>query len=728
MPRNLSNILICLLLFTLALVPRVRHISDDEPQPDEIHWEKRSYGVVERYRQDKLEHITTHLNHPGIPPAFIMGFSEVMGEKYNIRKGFERGEKGYVDRLKSSRMGMAITASFIAPVLFLGLLTLIGRPISILAASLFAYDPLHIGLSRMAHLDACLTLLVSLCFFTFVFATRRKSTALYFLSSFFWALCIMTKPTAAAILAGLFAYRIFRKVLTKEKLPIISFLDYWLVYFALAFFTFSYTRLWFLHDKPRYKLDRAGVHLKRALYHYGEYLQSQAFLSYAVITTLFLAAIAFLFFKRRNLFQISAITLSLFLPLFLMPQVVENFVGFWSWVVGLSHEKHVAWGKTWQPSSNGYLEIFLRRTPSLILFAIVIGFGFLILRFRKLSNESRVLYLACIACFIFWLLPLNVSSKQAYRYLMPAVPFVYIIAAFGLYNLFNKRAALCLIPFSLQFAVALDTFPEPLLYFNRLSGGLEVAKARGRGLPFSGQLEALKFLQKKSADEGRDYMVGIYGDATTLYYAYRRLYNGDVSRLTFSHVTVPHTMDYIMVYGAFHNLPFDTTIENVGRMKKVFTHSYKGVPLFDIYEVPIPTYEKRVEFNLLSGLPGHAHKQKTREGEYFLEALPGRTRKGHMVHSLHARIMPGKYKVTYEVGLTPNLKEELKLAPDTHAVTVEFGTGFTRAIKLSELSMEKKAFSFEGEFNRQAKKQIRVYWSGKVPVALYHRAYVERVE
>lgn len=722
----IKNILIATLLFLITLVPRIRHIAKDEPQPDEIHWEHRSYGVVEHYRSGQLANLTTHLHHPGIPPALLMGLSEVIAEKVNLARAVERGEPGYISRLKSSRMVMAISASLIVPALFLLLFPLVGFRIALLSASLLAFDPMHISLSRMAHLDAFLTLLVTLCFFTFVYATRKNSRMLFFLSAFFWSLCILTKPTAAAILAGLFSYRLFKIYFAKEKLEIISFLDYWLCYFALAFFSFFYTRLWFYHHTAKYKLDISGQYLKSTLYHYGHYLNGHLIYS-SIISCVFLICLLYFFLKKKmHLFQVTAIFLSLFLPLFLIPQVVENFVGFWSWVVGLSGEKHEAWGKVWEAPRYGYLEIFLRRTPTLIICAVVVGLCFIGTRFKKLSAEEKALYLSLICSVMLWVLPLNISSKQSYRYLMPVIPFVYAIAAFGLVKLCRSKMICLVLPIAIQIYTAIDSFPEPGLFFNNLSGGLKAAKAAGAGLPFSGQNDALKYLQVKSVTEHNNYLVGVLGDATTLQYAYRSLYPKDSSRLLFSQITVPHALDYILVYGSFHNLPFDTAIPNVGRMKKVFTHSHKGEELLALYDVPYPHYKDKVEFNLISGLPGSAHKQKTPAGEYFLEATPGGTQKGYLVYGLNARVTQGRYRVDYELGIPEHWTQEIGLPSDTAVASIEFGSGCAKTILLSDLSKERRKFSLKCTIEKKDKRQFRVYWLGQSPLALYRMVYVEK--
>ena len=122
----------------------------------------------------------------------------------------------------------------------------------------------------------------------------------------------------------------------------------------------------------------------------------------------------------------AALTVSLFTALLLfVPQILENIVRFWAWVFSLSSMKHEAFGTVAEVVQGGYLTLFLSENMSLTL---VLFFGGLAVFFYKLFQKEIDLakpeFLLCLSVIVLWMILLNVSSKQAWRYAIPILPFV----------------------------------------------------------------------------------------------------------------------------------------------------------------------------------------------------------------------------------------------------------------------------------------------------------------
>ncbi len=69
---------ICLLLYVFALVVRLWGITTPAPQTDEITWRKRSSQIIRVVKKEEYSKTTSHLAHPGIPPAMIMALGQLL--------------------------------------------------------------------------------------------------------------------------------------------------------------------------------------------------------------------------------------------------------------------------------------------------------------------------------------------------------------------------------------------------------------------------------------------------------------------------------------------------------------------------------------------------------------------------------------------------------------------------------------------------------------------------
>ena len=187
----------------------------------------------------------------------------------------------------------------------------------------------------------------------------------------------------------------------------------------------------------------------------------------------------------------------LLLSLAMLPQVFENLIRFFTWVLGLTGEKHKAYGLLWNPPEYGYISLYLSELPSEILIGFAAGCCYIAKLVSNTASRRNIdrlsFYVLMLLAVLVWSSLLNYTAKQTLRYVMPVIPELYIVSAYGFCKLFSSLklriisvsrrsaaffgsvrlrwsyVALLLI---IQGGVALSWSPDYNLYFNRLSGGL----------------------------------------------------------------------------------------------------------------------------------------------------------------------------------------------------------------------------------------------------------------
>ncbi|MCB0359452.1 MAG: phospholipid carrier-dependent glycosyltransferase, partial [Bdellovibrionales bacterium] len=185
-PSIPTILLLALFCYIVALVPRLYDVESRIMQADEEHWIERSADVIRNIEAHKWSVVTSHLSQPGLPPALAMALGQAVADVYNSKRDREWGDPGYIDRLRASRSANAILSSAVAPVVYVGALSVIGQGPALLAALLLALDPHHISISRLAHVDGGLTLLATLALFLYLAAERRRSFRIKMLAAVVW--------------------------------------------------------------------------------------------------------------------------------------------------------------------------------------------------------------------------------------------------------------------------------------------------------------------------------------------------------------------------------------------------------------------------------------------------------------------------------------------------------------------------------------------------------------
>ncbi|RMD85573.1 MAG: phospholipid carrier-dependent glycosyltransferase, partial [Candidatus Dadabacteria bacterium] len=709
--------LIFFLLYCLSAGIRLYTIGESSYQSDEIHWLNRGYKIIAMLKKDPAN-ATSHLAHPGIPPAFLMGAAQSAAKAYNRWKGLERGDDGYIERLFVSRVAMALLTAFIPAVLFCFLSGIFSPGFALFASLLVSFDPRLVGYCRYAHIDGALILFVLLSVYSYERAERLSSPALKILSGLCLGLAIATKPTAVFIVVGILLYKLIMSVLVREgRLSVISWSDLWALLVAFGVSASLHTRLWH-HPSYYRRVLKMRFWPAGKTYKLGLFLNSHD-VGYLLFFAVGVAAIFFIWraysSTSRRVYYHSGMALSvlmvLSLALYLVPAVCENLIRYWRWVATLSGMKHYQYDRFVSAPQYGYMGLLLKEVPDLILLFFIVGVVWIAYEGFKQREQVRwrlLVFLLSLA--VVWGSFLSVSSKQTLRYLLPVYPFIYVISLYGMVRSFGrllaqgsaKVALSCVVLFPSMYAL-FSYMPHPEAYYNWLSGGIAQAYLRGDPLPFAGQREAVGFLWERAKRE--DIYTTVVGGAKALEATSKALYPKGWKRLHFGFYRY-YTADYLLIFSGMKNRGLKDENGNfVADSKPVFKHMFHGVPTIEIYRVPYPDYTKPV---LLYASQMHrigGAVLKNGEGKSFVRFRPGKDKPGYVLFNEGLRVKKGKYTVMFYLGSADKGKGK---DAAYKAALIEFGGGCFREISLSELSTSVRSFELSCVLSHKARLQPRV--------------------
>lgn len=222
----MQRLVVSLLILMIALLPRVVAL-DAYVAPDEGKWIFRSAHFLQALRSGDLARATSVAATPEVEvlaPAVPTMWAGALGLllKYWLDGSSQWGSLAdYLQAIPEAteqiplgfypwtRLPMAVLASLAAPVIFLLLLKLLDSTAALLAALLVALDPFFLGLSRVIHHDAPVSIFIVISLLALLVA-RRQTRPLFnpwlLLSGLSLGLALLTKPTALylVVFAGLF--------------------------------------------------------------------------------------------------------------------------------------------------------------------------------------------------------------------------------------------------------------------------------------------------------------------------------------------------------------------------------------------------------------------------------------------------------------------------------------------------------------------------------------------
>ena len=742
-----------LLLYLIGLFVRLEGIGGVSPGPDERHWLSRSRRVVAKLTNGDYSSATTHLGHPGLPPSLAIAASQYFAKKWNGHYSLNQGDRLYLDRLIAARVAIALLASLIFPLIFFAAQYLFGIEIAALATLLLIFDPLHIHLSHVAHIDSSLVVFGAACAISFMAGEWQQRLAFKLLAGVFWGLAIAVKPTAVALLPALFGIRMIsilrRRCQGEHTESFVSWSDFWTVIVGHLTLAAIWTKL----SDPRHnfiKFHHVNPKICKQIGNLGEFLQLHSSLI-ALTVLLTLAAAAVIFRSRTNnlrriYYHLSMIFLIAGLLLLLIssaPLLLQNTIRFWGWVFGLSKETHKAYGTAQSMDRIGYLEIWLRRLPSMIIIGWIIGlFALALRRIRESLSAKQLegLILALLIPISFTLL-LGISSKQAIRYVLPAFPAVYLFAAWGIWQgctalaiglqrvstTFSRRALVSCAAAAivlLQTSFTYSWRPHFDLFFNSLTGGISTAVARGFSIDPSGYEEALAIIQAEADSTGKKQRVSIGGDRELMIFSYRRMFGDEASSLDFFTLHSGYSSDWLIEFPAFED-DREQIPGYCGRLSLVSRLEVRGQRVYSLYRIGPSHYDEPFVIPLSHGFHTAGQGYVDAHNHEFREAVPGRDHPGslHFGQSFHPS--PGTYRVRFELLLLDDKLPEANI--EKTLVELSIGNKYDKQVLARDLKPNEPVFvSIECTEQEPVNLPIEVNWKGVARVAL-GEIVIERV-
>ncbi len=741
------RLLFIALYLCLGLGLRLESIRTTVPNPDEEHWVDRSRTLMAHVRDGHYHLATSHLGHPGIPAASVMAVGQYLAQGWNEFVGAKPRTSKYIDPLAASRIANTLVASLVLIILLCSSSALIGFTAVLLGTLFLALDCQHIALTRIAHIDGILTLLVTTCFLLAFSAERNASPGRKLLAGLLWGLCIATKPTAAALIGVFFAYKVLRRIICSPYLekrpPVLDWVDLWAVFLGHVVLGAIYTKLWIPDNTylTKHLIDPSAVYLFANL---SAYLHLHSILTAALIIAVGLTLLFLVARRPQGLrFHLSMSFLllsSLMLSIWAFPVVSGNLVRFWMWVGGLSNRKHEAYGMVWSVAGYGYPETWLRRLPSLVLIGIALAIPLLVSSYRKIRSRAdaeRVAFLLIlIIAPIIWTLPLSISTKQTIRYVLPVYPAVFLFAAWG-YVEFWKRvaasAALSGIRLSIRkkipsvfagFAMIFQLFvaeswaPNFALYTNSLTGGLNAAVDRGYVLSPVSYDAALQRVHEEGVRTGQPQIVEVVGDLELMKFAYSRMYDKQSRQL----VKLRDNRDGI---GSDWVLEFTSMSKRRAidfhqareLFEPVIVLNEHGALVYELFRVHPPTFDEPMTYPASHGARQMGALREFAEDKKSVVATPAKARAGYIHFDQYVRLPPGNFSLRFMVSRLPEEKGFPTVDAKTEVVRVEASKGCSRVFTAGELSgYELKPIELRCHFESETRVQLSVYWFGNLPL------------
>lgn len=723
---------VAILLFAAALAFRFIDLCNFRVQVDERLWTQRAHHLVELLEVRAFSEATSFLGHPGVVPAYLMAGGQVVAERINRIRGAEPGDPRYLSPLCAARAADAVVSTLVVPVVYLLGSALVSAPVGLVAAVFIAFDPHHVALSTIAHLDAVLTLLVTLSILLYMFGERRGQVRFKLLAGLFWGLAISTKPIAAPVVAILLLYKLLRLLLLRpagaQAVRFMEWTDVWCVVLGHACLGALYTRLW-RHDSPyvwRLHIENSFADF---IYMLGKEWGGTFPAALALAVALTCGGFAF---QRRaarsaafHLAMSAALLMTLLAAVFSVPQVLENIIRFWTWAFGLAGTVHQAYGRSWAPPAGGYAGLLGIRLPDLLLAGFVLGvLGIMRCVRRRETDENTVAVVLFALGAVVWLIPLSFSAKQTIRYALPVIPLLWLFAAYGWVQAAQQLAtaarrlqpAFVLVPVCLlQSVQTLRWYPDYHLFFNFAGGGLRGAVSREHSFAVAGHDEAVTFLQQEAQRRGSEQYVMVMGDLALMRFINASMYVDSAKEVVF----VPYTentvgADYLLVFPAFLMRYADRLA--VPGLEKVFSYSPDSVEVLAVYKVLPPDCSQGCVFEIAKGTASSAMRIFTDRGRPAIKAVPERHQKGYILRGLSMRVVPGGYRLRIPIELPQPV--DPALPSEKLVLRLDLSSACSRTIALGELLSAPQYVELECKFEKPFRAQLRVYWFGRVPVQL----------
>lgn len=618
-------IVVTVILYVLALAVRLYGISYSAITTDEQLWNYRAHRAIKNIETTPSQW-SNFLGHPGIPPTLVMGIGQKIAEKYNLLLHLAPTDRGYIDSLIACRISNSLVSALIVPVTFIALVLFGEYIFALFVALLIALDPNQIGAARMAHLDSIMSLLVVSTFFLYLGSVYSRQSVLTLTSGVLWGLAVITKPTAVILIPVFVLFRLLKRYWlinsaqlpnVQEKIPFIRWADLGALALGFSTMLLLYTRLW---HHPSIYVKRLGItnHFATWQYRLAHRITSYGYYVYLLPLATLIGSILlwrrYWSTRKRITFHLAACstTLTLLIAFWLLfPQAIDNLIRFWIWVAGLSKVPSTSFasGHLVAPPRFGYFALIFENVSDLQLCGSIVGLIFI----AKNGLQGRItrnfeLAFISIVLALIWLGVLNISPKQSWRYALPVLFGISMLAAYGYMQLFEVlkkglsiEKARKVILVGVFFGASLTTYdlirfsPHYFLFKNIISGGLLSSIERGHRLPDLATPEVVSFLAdytnaqpKRSVapiESKIKHRISVFGGAKIYELATRIHQPNSTEELRFSTNLPPQVSHYRIEQLPKVKLHEYHEWDITKAHPPLFTYNFQGVELVSVFKV-----------------------------------------------------------------------------------------------------------------------------------------------
>ncbi len=458
---NLSVLLLALLLFVIALVPRILEIGG-YLTVDESLWHIRSLNFWDALLDGNFGG-TYQMTHPNVITMWIVGFTFKVANKigFDVYNG--------VDWIMLGRFAVGVLTAFGCVILFYLLNQVLRVGQSFIICTIIALDPFVLAYTRVVHVHAVSATFIMLSFVALLVAfSKEKQWPWIAFSGMLGGLALLTNVNAvmlvgAVVLTILFQPNDFLALFDRAKkafgfkwFPRLKMAGLWLLLLVITFYV-GWPAMW---TQPRYTISRlvTGVMWGVNTPHGGDVTDEEVEALYS-----------------NN------------------PDVIAKLEEYRKYQVFDSPRQFFRGELVYTPGPSFYPLTWLYRTTPLTLIFVLMAFGWLLVDlFRKRLDEwdGRVIYLLVFA--LGFMLVMGMAAKQIQRYLLPSFLFLDIVAGYYLVRTLDwsrdKFKSIKLSPESFTYAAGgllvvlfhllpfVRSFPYMVAYYEPLLGGTDAAK------------------------------------------------------------------------------------------------------------------------------------------------------------------------------------------------------------------------------------------------------------
>ena len=741
--ENPRLVLAVLFLMAVAGLPRFYNLAGHSLNVDEPLWMERGTHLVEFFKAREFVEATRTLTHPGIVPAALIGLS------YNsLGRGVTDRSLNAMDRVAAARLPIAVLGTLTCLLLFLVGRKIWSSSVAFVAALFLALDPLHIALSRVAHLDVVLTLFCMLTLCTWFLAERDLSWRWTLVSGLLWGCALLTKapawilPGILIVMKGISCAR-ERRWLFGRRDVVWCLTSVWL-------YLLVYSRMWLPPNQTQWWMSGDSVFLPyRILEVLAEFLQRVPLAEGCIILGLGGLVLHWRVRHRgtdvstylRSLHPLWSFVGLLMLGLFLFrlfPYPFENMPFMLRKLFGLGtqgpHVEVVAHHHAIDVGRWFYPFALAIRLPPILLFFAILGCGYCVWQGGVLARRRALFPLLVVVLFVAGM---SSGAKVGIRYILPVFPFICILGAMSLTELIQvvvrwRKAGLETLPLPVLSMAAGALFagyipllvfyaPNYFLYHNALIGGpLGAAQTMSVGWG-EGQKEAVGIIKQEAM--GREVNISVEGDPAILKYYWRY---GDPPVKTRAHIDSRpfEEADFLVVtLNRLRRLRDWRASHFIKEYEPDYTIQLQGVDAAWVYRhkrdpVDAPL-RVEAEHKFMHHATGSRERDPAASGHLVFAAHSERDRQGWLVRGLNRTFRPGAY------ALNIRMKGKAQEA-DASLVEVDIFMGESKtnichaAVKAQQFKGYNtfQEFSFPFELKDQSEVECGVFFCGSGDVAV----------